>query len=183
MVPLLVLLNDLTGRGIWGALVLATDTGMTALLLPYTGTVADRVDRKKIMMVANLAALVGVLALFGVRTAGAAGLAVATVGAIAVAKAFYSPAASAALPNLVDPVDLSAANAVAGSAWGTMAVVGASLGGVLSAAFNPYTCFAVAAVGLAGAALLVMRIGRPMQATRDRLEPSPRTFAAIGEAL
>jgi MFS family permease len=183
MVPLLVLLNDLTGHGIWGALVLATDTGMIALLLPYTGTVADRIDRKKIMVVANLAALVGVLVLFAVRTAGAGGLAVATVGAIAVAKAFYSPAASAALPNLVDPVDLSAANTVAGSAWGTMAVVGASLGGVLSAAFNPYTCFAVAAVGLVGAALLVLRIGRPMQAARDALEPAPRTFAAIGEAL
>jgi MFS family permease len=183
MVPLLVLLNDLTGRGIWGALVLATDTGMSALLLPFTGTVADRFDRKKVMMMANLAALVGVLLLFGVRTAGATWLAVATVGAVAVAKAFYSPAASAALPNLVDPADLSAANAVAGSAWGTMAVVGASLGGVLSAAFNPYTCFGVAAAGLAGAALLVTRIRRPMQAARDGREPPPPTFVAIGEAL
>jgi MFS family permease len=183
MVPLLVLLNDLTGRGIWGALVLATDTGISALLLPYTGTIADRFDRKKIMIAANLAALVGVLLLFGVRTAGATWLAVATVGAVAVAKAFYSPAASAALPNLVEPVDLSAANAVAGSAWGTMAVVGASLGGVLSAAFNAYTCFAVAALSLAGAAALVMRIDRPMQDDRDgRLSPA-RTFAAIGEAL
>lgn len=183
MVPLLVLLNDLTGQGIWGALVLATDTGMIALLLPFTGTVADRVDRKKIMIVSNLAALVGVLALFGVRTAGAAWLAVVIVGAVAVSKAFYSPAASAALPNLVDPADLSAANAVAGSAWGTMAVVGASLGGVLSAAFDPYTCFAVAAVSLVGAALLVTRIRRPMQAARDGAQPAQRTFAALGEAL
>jgi MFS family permease len=183
MVPLLVLLNDLTGQGIWGALVLATDTGMIALLLPFTGTVADRVDRKKIMIVSNLAALVGVLALFGVRTAGAAWLAVVIVGAVAVSKAFYSPAASAALPNLVDPADLSAANAVAGSAWGTMAVVGASLGGVLSAAFDPYTCFAVAAISLVGAALLVTRIRRPMQAARDGAQPAQRTFAALGEAL
>ena len=163
--------------------MLATDTGMIALLLPYTGTVADRVDRKKIMIVSNLAALVGVLALFGVRTAGAAWLAVVIVGAVAVSKAFYSPAASAALPNLVDPADLSAANAVAGSAWGTMAVVGASLGGVLSAAFDPYTCFAVAAISLVGAALLVTRIRRPMQAARDGAQPAQRTFAALGEAL
>jgi MFS family permease len=183
MVPLLVLLNDLTGQGIWGALVLAADTGTIALLLPYAGAVADRADRKKIMMVANLASIVGVLLLFGVRTAEVAWLAVATVGAIAVAKAFYTPAATAALPNLVDPADLPAANAVAGSAWGTMAVVGASLGGVLSAAFGPYTCFAVAAVGLAGAALLVVRVRRPMQAARDGLAPAPRAFAAIGEAL
>ena len=63
------------------------------------------------------------------------------IGAVAVAKAFYSPAAQAALPNVVDPDDLAAANAVAGSAWGTMTVVGASLGGMLSAAPAPYACF------------------------------------------
>ena len=38
MVPLLVLLPELTGSGVWGALVLAVDTGIIALLLPYTGT-------------------------------------------------------------------------------------------------------------------------------------------------
>lgn len=183
VIPLLVLLNDLTGRGIWGALALATDTGVVALLLPYTGTVADRLDRRKVMTGANLAALVAVLALFMVRTAGATWLALATVGWIAVAKAFYSPAASAALPNMVDPPDLPAANAVAGSAWGTMAVVGASLGGVLSAAFSPYTCFGVAAASLAVAALLITRVDRPMQAPRATPVPATRAFAAIGEGL
>jgi MFS family permease len=183
MVPLLVLLNELTGSGLFGALVLAADTGIVALLLPYTGTVADRVDRKKIMIAASLAAFVAVLVLLCVRTSGAAWLAVATVGAVAVAKAFYSPAATAALPNVVDPADLAAANAVAGSAWGTMTVVGASLGGVLSAALSPYACFGVAACGLAGAAVLVARIRRPLQAPRDGAEPAARTFPAIRESL
>jgi hypothetical protein len=45
MVPLLVLLPKLTGSGVWGALVLAADTGIVALLLPYTGHRADRFDR------------------------------------------------------------------------------------------------------------------------------------------
>ncbi|WP_213456706.1 MFS transporter [Rhizomonospora bruguierae] len=183
MVPLLVLLPQLTGSGVWGALVLAADTGINALLLPLTGTIADRVDRKKIMMAANTAALVGVLLLLGVRGAGTAWLAVVAVAAVAVAKAFYSPAASAALPNVVDAADLAAANAVAGSAWGTMTVVGASLGGVLSAAFSPYACFVIAAVSLVGAALLVWRIRRPLQAPRESDAPHPRTWAAIGEAV
>ena len=46
LVPLVVLLPELTGSGLWGALVLSADTGIVALLLPFTGTVADRVDRK-----------------------------------------------------------------------------------------------------------------------------------------
>ncbi|MGC4887461.1 MFS transporter [Micromonospora sp. DT227] len=183
MVPLLVLLPELTGSGIWGALVLAVDTGTTALLLPYAGTVADRFDRRKVMMAANVAAFAGILLLLGVRGAGTAWLALLAIAVVAVAKAFYSPAAQAALPNVVDPVDLAAANAVAGSAWGTMAVVGASLGGILSAAAGPYACFWVAAAGLAGAAALAALIRRPLQAPRDPAAVVPRPAAAIREAL
>ncbi|MDG4804985.1 MFS transporter [Micromonospora sp. WMMD980] len=183
MVPLLVLLPDLTGSGVWGALVLAVDTGTTALLLPYAGTVADRFDRRRVMMAANLAALAGILLLLGVRSAGTAWLALVAIAVVAVAKAVYSPAAQAALPNVVDPADLAAANAVAGSAWGTMTVVGASLGGMLSAASGPYASFYVAAAGLAGAAVLAALIRRPLQAPRDPAAAVPRTLAAIREAL
>ncbi|SBT64662.1 Predicted arabinose efflux permease, MFS family [Micromonospora sediminicola] len=183
MVPLLVLLPQLTGSGVWGALVLAVDTGATALLLPYAGTVADRFDRRKVMMVANLAALAGILLLLGVRDAGTAWLALVSIAIVAVAKAFYSPAAQAALPNVLDPADLAAGNAVAGSAWGTMTVVGASLGGILSAAAGPYASFWVAAAALAGAAGLAALIRRPLQAPRDPAATVPRTWAAIREAL
>lgn len=182
LVPLLVLLPELTGSGVWGALVLAADTGIIALVLPYAGTLADRIDRKKIMMASNLVALGAVLLLLLVRSAGTAWIAVAVVGAVAVAKAFYSPAASAALPNVVDPEDLAAANAVGGSAWGTMSVVGSSLGGVLSAAYGPYTCFWIASAALAVAAVLAWRIRRPLQAPRESDE-HPHAFAAIRESL
>ncbi|KWV30294.1 MFS transporter [Micromonospora rifamycinica] len=183
MVPLLVLLPELTGSGVWGALVLALDTGVLALLLPYTGTIADRFDRRKVMMAANGLTLLGVLLLLGVRSAGTAWLAMVAISLVAVGKAFYSPSAQAALPNVLDPADLAAGNAVAGSAWGTMTVVGASLGGVLSAAVGPYACFWVGAVGLVLAAGLAARIRRPLQAAREPDRAVPRTWAAIGEAL
>ncbi|RKR88100.1 putative MFS family arabinose efflux permease [Micromonospora pisi] len=183
MVPLLVLLPQLTGSGVWGALVLAVDTGLTALMLPYSGMIADRLDRKKIMMVANLCALVAILLLLAVRDAGTAWLALVAVGAVAVSKAFYSPAAQAALPNVLAPEDLAAGNAVAGAAWGTMAVVGASLGGVLSQAVGPYACFWIAAAALAVAAGLATLIRRPLQVPRDHAEPAQRGWAALGEAL
>ncbi|WP_329103956.1 MFS transporter [Micromonospora sp. NBC_01699] len=183
MVPLLVLLPQLTGSGVWGALVLAVDTGLTALMLPYSGMIADRIDRKKIMMVANLAALVAILLLLWVRSADTAWLALVAIGAVAVSKAFYSPAAQAALPNVLAPEDLAAGNAVAGAAWGTMAVVGASLGGLLSEVVGPYACFWIAAAALAGAAGLAGLIRRPLQAPRDHGEPAQRGWAALGEAL
>ncbi len=181
MIPLLTLLLKLTGSGLWGGLVLAADTGIMALLLPFTGTVADRVDRRRIMLTANLCGLVAVLALFAVRTPQTVWLAPVAVAAFAVAKAFYLPAASAALPNLVDAADLSAANAIAGSAWGTMVVVGASLGGVLAAIAGPQACFLVTGVCLLAAAALVWPIRRPMQAARNGAAQG--TWRAIGEAL
>jgi len=183
MVPLLVLLPELTGSGVWGALVLAVDTGINAVLLPYTGTVADRLDRRTILIAANIAAFVATLLLFLVRSPATAPLALVAIGLVAVAKAFYSPAASAALPNVVDPEDLAPANAVAGSAWGTMTIVGASLGGIVSSAFGPYVSFAAAAGSLFVAAVLTTFIRRPLQAPRDTSAPPPRTWHALVEVL
>ncbi|MDG4789640.1 MFS transporter [Micromonospora sp. WMMD1102] len=183
MVPLLVLLPELTGSGVWGALILAADNGILALLLPYAGTVADRLDRRRILIASNLTALAAIVLLLGVRSSGTAWLALVAVGVVAVAKAFYSPAASAALPNVVDPDDLAAANALAGSAWGTMSIVGASLGGVLTAAVGPYACFWVAVGGLAVAAGLTLLIRRPMQQPRDHGLPVPNPWAALGESM
>lgn len=183
MVPLLVLLPELTGSGVWGALVLAADTGIIALLLPYTGTIADRFDRRTIMMVSNVAAIAAVSILFLVRSAATAPLALVAIGALAVAKAFYSPAASAALPNVVDAEDLPAANAISGSAWGTMTIVGASLGGVVSSAFGPYVSFAVTGVCLLLGATVTALIRRPLQAPRDLTAAPVRAWAALIEAL
>ncbi len=76
MIPLLTLLPELTGSGLWGGLVLTADMALLALLLPYTGTVADRVDRRRVMVVANLVGIVAVAALLLVRSAGTAWIAV-----------------------------------------------------------------------------------------------------------
>ncbi|MEV6926170.1 MFS transporter [Dactylosporangium sp. NPDC051485] len=181
MIPLLTLLPRLTGTGLWGALVLAVDTGVTALLLPYTGTVADRLDRRRILIAADLSMAACALALLLVRTASTAWVALVAVGAIAVAKAFFAPAAQAALPNVVDPEDLTAANALSGSAWGTMLVIGASLGGIASEAFGPYPCFVAACALLCLSAFQVGRVRRPLQAAREATPARP--FAAVAEAM
>lgn len=182
LIPLLALLPELTGTGMWGGLVLGVDTGVLALLLPFAGTIADRVDRRLILIVANVTSVVAVLALLTVRSAATAPVALAVISVVAVAKAFYAPASQAALPNVVAPADLPAANALAGSLWGTMLVVGASLGGVLGALVGPYVCFAIGAVCLAVAAVLTTRVRRPLQVARTSTERL-RTFAALGEAL
>jgi MFS family permease len=181
VIPLMALLLELTGLGIWGSLALAADTLMLALLLPYAGTVADRFDRRTILVVTTVAALLSVVVLLGVRSPGVAWLGPVAIGMLGASKAFYTPAALAALPNLVPREDLSIANAVAGSAWGTMLVVGASLGGVMTALAGPYVCFLITAACLLMATGLVWRIRTPMQSDRPA-EPTP-ALMALREAL
>ena len=183
LIPLVTLLQQLTGSGLPGALALAADTALSALMLPFAGTLADRLDRRKIMIVANAGSIVAISLLFFVRSPGLAWLGPVAIGLAASAKAFYTPAATAALPNVVQPADLPAANSLGGSAWGTMLVVGASLGGVLSSAFGPYVCFGLTLVCLFGSASLVWRVRRPMQADRDPAVADARPLRAIGEAL
>jgi MFS family permease len=177
------LLQDLTGSGLPGALALAADTGIVALALPYAGTLADRLDRRKLLIFSNLAATAAICLLFAVRSPHMAWLGPVAIGLAAAFKALYSPAASAALPNLVDPEDLPAANALGGSVWGTMLVVGASLGGVVSSVFGPYVCFAITVVCLSLGSLLVWGVRRPMQTERDAASAEARPLRAIREAL
>jgi MFS family permease len=181
MIPLMALLLELTGRGLWGSFALAADQLALALLLPYAGTVADRFDRRKILMVTSVAALLAVVALLAVRSPGVAWLGPLAIGLLGAAKAFYIPAALAALPNLVPVRDLSAANALAGSAWGTMLVVGASLGGIMTVLVGPYACFLITAACLLAATWLVWRIRTPTQAGRQA-GPTP-ALRALREAL
>ena len=68
IIPLLVLLPALTGSGLWGALVLAVDTLVFALVAPYAGTVVDRLDRRRVLVVANTVAGLSALLLVLVRT-------------------------------------------------------------------------------------------------------------------
>jgi MFS family permease len=183
LIPLLSLLQSLTGSGLPGAIALAVDTAVGALVLPFAGTFADRMNRRTLMVLANVGSILAIALLFAVRSPQVAWLGPVAIGLAAVAKAVYSPAASAALPNVVDAKDLASANALAGSAWGTMAVVGASLGGVLSQVVSPYACFAITLACLTGAALLVLRVRRPLQAPRTGPRAAARPLREIAEAL
>ena len=161
IIPLLVLLPELTGTGIWGALVLAADTLVFALVGPYAGTVIDRLDRRKVIVVSNVVAGFAALLLVLVRSEATAWIALVAIGIVAAAKAFAQPAGAAALPNLVDEEDLSTAAVLNGASWGTMLAVGAGLGGLLSATLGFTVCFVLDAVLLLGAAALTAATSRP----------------------
>ena len=161
IIPLLVLLPQLTGTGIWGALVLAADTLVFALAGPYAGTVVDRLDRRRVIVTSNVVAGSAALLLVLVRSETTAWIALVAIGIVAGAKAFAQPAGAAAVPNLVDAGDLPTATVLSGASWGTMLAVGAALGGLLSATLGYTFCFVLDAVLLFGAGVLTASTTRP----------------------
>ena len=167
LIPLLALLHDITHGGLAGALVLAADTAVFALLSPYAGTLADRLDRRLIIVVTESVCAALALLLLAVNSRGTIWLAVLAIGGIAAAKAFATPAESAAIPNLVAPEDLALANVMNGVAWGSMLAVGAALGGLSAAAFGNSTCFVIDAASFVLSALLVARCRTPFQQPRE----------------
>lgn len=158
MIPLLTLLERLTGGALWGALVLAADTLLIAALSPWAGVVVDRVDRRRLMIACDLVSAGFVALLFLVRTGSTAWIAVVALGGVAAVKAFYGPAVNAATPNLVPAEDLLTANALSGAVWGVMLAVGASLGALAAALVGTGGCFAIDVLSYLGSAALAHRI-------------------------
>lgn len=166
-VALLGLSLELTGSSALAALVLVLQTGSFAIAAPFAGILADRFDRRKLMVAADLARVPVALAFLLARDPGSLWIAFVAVALLAVGGAVFEPASSASLPNLVDSDRLPEANVLLGSAWGTMLAVGAALGGLVAATFGREAAFVVNAASFALSAALIVGIRRPLQQPRE----------------
>jgi DHA3 family tetracycline resistance protein-like MFS transporter len=156
------------------------------LLVLVGGVFADRYDRRKLMVAADLvrAAALGAIAVLSasgeLEIWQIAGL-VVFVGA---GDAFFNPASTALLPDVVPDEDLPAANAVAGIYRPIMVrMVGPALAGLVVAGVGPAPAFAVDAASFLVSALAIWSI-RARPAARAVVSHSVRsTVAEISEGV
>ena len=177
IVALFGLVVDLTDSALAVAFLLAAQDLTYFVVSPFTGVLADRLDRKRLMVVSDIARAVLCLGFLAVQSASVLWVVYPLLAVMACFSAAFEPASAAALPNLVDGDDLATANALSGSLWGTMLVVGAAFGGVVTALLGRDAAIVVDAVSFAGSALLLVRIRRSFQEDRGTAEPIP-----LGEA-
>jgi MFS family permease len=169
LVPMLGLVNELSGSAVLTAAVLAANTLPAFLASPLGGVMADRFDRRRIMVWANVAAAVAAATMLVVDhprlTAAGASVPVALLGlaVLAALSALISPASSAAIPAIVAPEDLADATFLVESTWGMMAAVGAAAGGVVSTVLGREAAIAIDAASFLVAAWLVGRVRRPLR--------------------
>jgi MFS family permease len=142
-----------------------------ARILPYVilsvpaGIVADRFDRRMILLVTDIARGILMVVLAAAVIVDAPTIVLVVVAILAACfSTFFGPAVSALLPMLVDEDDLGPAN----SAWATLDnlafIIGPALAGILLAGGALEVAFLLNAVSFAVVAVVLWRLPTPQRA-------------------
>src|SRR5262249_41762433 len=132
-VAVYALLLDLTGSATAVAWMMIVQFLPMAVVGPLAGVVVDRVDRKRLMIAADLFRGVMILGLLLIRQRDQGWIAyVVTAGCVS-AQAFFEPARTAPIPNVTSADELLPANALSSATWSAMLAAGASVGGLVTA--------------------------------------------------
>jgi MFS family permease len=140
-VAVYALLLDLTGSATAVAWMLITQYLPVAFVGPLAGVVVDRVNRRRLMINADLVRGVLILGLLLVRRGDQVWIAYVVMALSVAASAFFEPARTATIPNITSAEELLPANALSAATWSAMLAIGASVGGVVTAAFGRDVAF------------------------------------------
>ena len=166
-VAVLGLLIDLTKSPASASLVTVAQILPSALAgLFLSGVVADRFDRRKIMIVADIARGLIALSYLFVRAPETAWIAYAGTIGLSLGASFFNPASSAAMPNLTTKEELPLANALGQSTFASMLFVGALIGGIVSQVFGRNVAFVLNSLSFFASAFFISRTSGSFNASR-----------------
>jgi MFS family permease len=163
MVALVVLIVQITGSAtaVGGALVARL---LPTLASPVAGVLADRLDRRVILVASDLARAVLILGMIFARD-----LVVLYVLAflMGLARTFFNPTIRAAFPSVVGGGDLTRANALISGTFSVSEAVGPALGGLLVATVDVNAAFLLDCSTYLISAALLSRIPLPRPERED----------------
>lgn len=167
-IALFTLVLRLTGSGRAVGLVLVARFLPSVFLGPLSGVVADRFNRKHIMIASDAARAVVVLGFLFVRRPGQVWVVYALTVLQLGFSAFFEPARSAAIPSLVRDRDLVTANAISSVTWSAMLTLGAAIGGPVTGWFGTDAAFVIDSLTYVASALLIASVALPRRRPREK---------------
>ncbi len=156
------------------------------LFILLGGVFTDRYDRRRLLIGADLlrAAAIGLIALLSISGALQLWHVIALIAFVGVGDAFFNPASTAIVPDLLPEAMLPQANALQGLIRPLMMrLVGPAIGGFVVAGVGSGTAFAIDAASFAVSAAAVWAItARPLSGERAR-HSMRQTFVEIGQGF
>jgi MFS family permease len=144
----------------------------TALLAFATGPIADRFDRRRVLLIGAGGELAVAVVLVSLAAADSIteGAILALAFAFGVARAVATPAARALMPNLLPHDHFASAVAWNSTSWQVATIGGPALGGLLYA-ISPVAAYGGTTIAMFGAviAVIIMR-GRPVTRSGGRID-------------
>jgi MFS family permease len=156
---LVALVYERTHSALWAGLTTAARVVPMVVLGPLGGVLADRYNRRLVMIASDLTRL-ALMALLAVVAATHLPVVLAPViAALATAAGTpYLPSASATTPRLVPDADLPGANAARSAVTGLGIIIGPALGGVLLLLGSPALAFVINGLTFGLSAVAVLAI-------------------------
>ncbi len=170
------LIGSLTGSAVAIGGLFVVRMLATFFASPLAGVIADRYNRKHLLIATDLLRALVTLGFLLVHSGSQVWLLyVLSAVQLALSGVFF-PTRNAILPSLVSERELGAANALSAASWSVMLAFGAALGGLVSGRFGVHTAFVVDAITYLVSAAILMRIPYRHECAEGR----EGTVAAVG---
>jgi MFS family permease len=132
-----------------------------AISQPIIGVLADRINRKKLMIFSNVVQIGLALSFILVDGEEDMWWLIAISGIMMLLHGFYVTAERAALPNIVDEGDLLTANAIDSASWSASLCIGAMLGGIVVSNWGTDVAFVLDSMTFLVGALVLLPMKIP----------------------
>jgi MFS family permease len=142
-IALFFLILEYTGSEFLLGLLFTVRMAGFAILQPFIGLMADRYNRKMLMVVSNLLQAGFALCFLLVNDSSDIAWMIGLSGLMMVLHGVYMTAERASLPNVVSEEDLATANALDAASWSTALCIGAMLGGIVVSIWGTNAAFIV----------------------------------------
>ncbi|WP_299433696.1 MFS transporter [uncultured Meiothermus sp.] len=175
-VALALLAFELVGEGAGVVLGMALTLRVTAFVIfsPLGGALADRINRKTVMVVADLARVAVIGLMFFVTEPWQVYV---LIFLLSMGTAFFTPAFQASIPQVTGPKDYPQAIALSGATTELFGVVGPAIAGALAVLFGVRPLFWIHAAAFLISALLIMTLATRLYV--DKPDGKHSTWADI----
>ena len=175
------LLSELTESGLAIGSLFVVRMLAPFIVAPFAGVIADRYNRKHILLGSDIVRGITVLGFLLVRHPEDVWLLYTLTALQLGLGGFFYPAKNAILPDLVKPEEIGAANAISAATWSTMLAIGAALGGLVAGLWGNEPAFLLDAATFFLSAVFIVKLDYELGDSAEKSDKSVR--AAIQQYL